>query len=244
MISHRSLNNISSALQSYDWGAEYIQEKTMKNIIVTILGRSGAGKSSSIRNLDPATTAIISTDAKPLPFKGSGKFENIVEVNGENPELMFAILDKLANNTTIKTVVIDAFTQWGEAMSFFFNKKFRGFDRQNAYNDAVFTFWDMLPKLKGKIVYVFAHPVIGETYDGEDTIVAKVDNKQRKGIIEERSTVVLMARSIKDGEEMKYIFETKSNGKTPTKAPPGMFEGKEIENDLEFVNKRIEEYYE
>ena len=35
-----------------------------------IYGESGTGKSTSLRNMDPKTTFIISTTGKPLPFRG------------------------------------------------------------------------------------------------------------------------------------------------------------------------------
>ena len=47
---------------------------------VLIMGESGTGKSTSMRNCDPATTAVVNPVGKPLPFKGSGKFAML---NGE-----------------------------------------------------------------------------------------------------------------------------------------------------------------
>jgi ABC-type phosphate/phosphonate transport system ATPase subunit len=35
-----------------------------------ILGESGQGKSTSLRNLNPKETFIISTTSKPLPWRG------------------------------------------------------------------------------------------------------------------------------------------------------------------------------
>lgn len=40
---------------------------------ILILGESGSGKSSSLRNLNPEETFIISTTAKPLPWRGYKK---------------------------------------------------------------------------------------------------------------------------------------------------------------------------
>ena len=37
---------------------------------ILILGESGVGKSTSLRNLNPEETFIICTTSKPLPWKG------------------------------------------------------------------------------------------------------------------------------------------------------------------------------
>lgn len=37
---------------------------------ILVLGESGCGKSTSLRNLDPKETFIISTTSKPLPWRG------------------------------------------------------------------------------------------------------------------------------------------------------------------------------
>lgn len=36
---------------------------------ILIMGESGTGKSTSMRNCDPATTAVVNPVGKPLPFK-------------------------------------------------------------------------------------------------------------------------------------------------------------------------------
>ena len=42
------------------------------SIAALILGTSGSGKSTSLRNLDPAHTLLIQCIAKPLPFRSAG----------------------------------------------------------------------------------------------------------------------------------------------------------------------------
>ena len=39
------------------------------SIVTMILGQSGTGKSTSLRNLDPAKTLLIKVVDKPLPFR-------------------------------------------------------------------------------------------------------------------------------------------------------------------------------
>lgn len=38
--------------------------------MLALVGQSGSGKSTSLRNLDPTKTFIINVASKPLPFKG------------------------------------------------------------------------------------------------------------------------------------------------------------------------------
>ena len=51
--------------------------------LIAVVGASGSGKSTSLRNLDPETTFIINVAGKPLPFKGFRKnYKQLVQ----NPE--------------------------------------------------------------------------------------------------------------------------------------------------------------
>ena len=47
----------------------------MANAVI-ILGKSGTGKSSSIKGLDPKETVILNVLGKKLPFKGSSSLYN------------------------------------------------------------------------------------------------------------------------------------------------------------------------
>lgn len=38
--------------------------------LIGIVGQSGSGKSTAVKNLDPKSTVIINITGKPLPFKG------------------------------------------------------------------------------------------------------------------------------------------------------------------------------
>ena len=44
---------------------------------VIVVGKSGSGKSTSLRNLNPEKTAVLNTERKQLPFKGANKFKNV-----------------------------------------------------------------------------------------------------------------------------------------------------------------------
>jgi hypothetical protein len=226
-----------------------MQKQKRPATITTILGRSGTGKSTSIRNLDPETTAIVSTDGKPLPFKGSGKFY-VEYVDSGDPSVMWEALGNIKKKENIKTIVIDAWTQWHEAVSYHFTKKAESMVKPpfmyvaNQYNNAIFTLWTGLAKMKDVNIFVFAHPSLGLSYDGTEIVVAKVDNQQRKGIVEERSTITLLTSVEEVDGKLEYHFVVRNTGgNSPVKAPDGMFEGATMPNDLTLVNKAIEDYY-
>ena len=55
---------------------------------VLILGESGSGKSCSLRNLDPNTTAIFNVAGKPLPFRA--KFPYVLQ-NATYPKIISSL---------------------------------------------------------------------------------------------------------------------------------------------------------
>lgn len=83
-----------------------------------VLGESGHGKSSSLRNLNPDETFIIATVPKPLPFKGWKKKYTPVKITKEgitgnyyvssNWEQILKILQIINNRMPhIKNVICD-----------------------------------------------------------------------------------------------------------------------------------------
>lgn len=82
----------------------------MANICM-VLGKTGTGKSTSIRNLDPASTVIINPLGKKLPFKGGSKSYNTESKNLFHVESHSDIIALLNNINTsaphVKTVIID-----------------------------------------------------------------------------------------------------------------------------------------
>ena len=83
--------------------------------IVMVLGKSGSGKSTSVKTLDPKTTIIINVLNKRLPFKGSTGIyneENHNLLQLSNWEEVDAFLNAVSTNENfsyVKNVVIDDF---------------------------------------------------------------------------------------------------------------------------------------
>ena len=67
-------------------------------IPVMILGASGSGKSSSLRNFKPDEVGIFNVASKPLPFRG-----NLNKVDKAN----YALITKVLQSNKLRCYVID-----------------------------------------------------------------------------------------------------------------------------------------
>jgi len=198
-----------------------------------ILGESGAGKSSSLRTLDPAKTAIIQTIPKPLPFRNP-ELKAKTRLSDRVDEIV-TLMGRAVNGGNDVVVIDDA--QYMMANEFFRRAKERGFDKFAEMGaDAVKLLQASMALPEHVRVYLLWHV---ETQDGRvkaKTIGRMLDEKYT---VEGVFSIVLRAMAI-DG---RYLFATKTNGADTTKSPYGMFEGDFIGNDLAEVDKAICSYY-
>ena len=221
---------------------------------VLVISESGAGKSTSIKNLKPEETFIINVANKPLPFKGWKKLypiwsrENqegrMYTKSGAN-EIMACLKYINEKRPEIKNIVIDDL-QYMSAFEYFEKVDQKGFEKFNKIAKDLATVArypkDMREDL---IVYMLTHAE--ETMDayGEKRIKAKTLGKMIDNslTLEGLFSVVLFAKVKKNKEGgMNYIFETKNDGTNTCKAPFEMFETSEIENDLDLVRQAIIKY--
>lgn len=223
---------------------------------VLIVGESGSGKSTGIRNLDPAETVIFNVANKPLPFKGwkskySTENKNILGLNdvvSEDGRVNFPkvlkIFQKVNERTEIKNFIIDDF-QYLFGFEYFARANEKGYEKftqlAKAMSDvatAPITLRDDL------IVYFLTHAEDAYDTDGNRKVKAKTIGKMIDNVLtlEGLFSIVLFAKAKKTKEGIEYLFETQTNGENTCKSPMGMFESKEIQNDLEFVRQSIINY--
>jgi RNase adaptor protein for sRNA GlmZ degradation len=226
--------------------------------IVLILGESGAGKSASIRNLNPKETFVINSLGKDLPFKGSAKSYtyyhketnpagNMVRTTSTQAIIQWLkfISEKLPD---IKTIVIDDNTHQS-SLEFLKRINEHTWDKWNDIASNMVNIVEFAKSLRDDLVIFILHHVITEG-DGilEDkkikamTLGKLVD--QKLSSYESFFTVVLLAKKFKtkDGK-LEYYFLTQDSDST-TKSPMGMFEEEKVSNDLAIVRERLISYYE
>lgn len=205
---------------------------------VLILGSSGSGKSTSLRNLNPKETFVIKCVEKPLPFKGSEKNYNVQAKNvftASNLLKIMGALDKINSNKEIKTLVIDDFN-YMLTFGYKDSAKEVGFSK---FERLAFNTIDVLQKIDGLrkdlTVYIMAHT----QKDSDGKISMKTIGRflDEKVVIEGLFSIVILAL----GSENDYKFTV--NGTDPAKSPMGMFAENDIDNDLTLINKAIDEYF-
>ena len=196
---------------------------------VLIIGKSGSGKSASLRNFTQDEVGIVNVLGKPLPFKNS-----IKKIKTDNYNSVKSALKKAKLNT----LVID---DGGYLITNEFMRRSneKGYQK---FTDLGNNFFQLIRFIENevsedKIVYLIMHEVANDLEIKPKTIGKLLDEKV---CIEGMFTIVLRTM-LKDGD---YIFRTQSNGYDVAKSPMGMFNGEEIENDLKLVTKTIREYYE
>ena len=200
---------------------------------VLIMGESGTGKSTSMRNCDPAITAVVNPVGKPLPFKNH--FETLDNVTDAR-EIIKYIKEQVKAGK--KLIVVDDF-QYILAIPYMNRIKETGWDKYNDFGANYFEIIDVCKDLPDDVVVAYMTHL--ETLDNGLTTVKLIGKLLREKItIEGLFTIVLRTGVY----EAKYYFYTQNSGKDTVKSPLGMFQNYAIDNDLNYVYDKIKNYYE
>lgn len=212
--------------------------------VIGIMGESGSGKTTSMRNLDPKTTFYIDCDKKGLSWKGWKKQYNTDNKNYWSTDLeqtVYNLLDKIDKQEDfkhIKTVVIDTLNgiMVGDEVR---RMKEKNYDKWVDLAQCVWQLLDHLYELRDDLtVIIVCHSQTQKEDDGYTFTRIKTSGKKLDKLnVESKLTTVLYAVA-KDG---KYVFQTHANNST-CKTPMGAFEEDEIENDIVKVLEALKDY--
>ena len=207
------------------------RKKNMNSIPILIMGNSGTGKSSSLRNLPADETAIINVTSKPMPFKNKN---GIKIVNCNNYEQMISAIIK----TNKRIIVIDD-SSYMMTFENFDKATNKGYDK---FTTMAVNYYNLITtplKCDGeKIIYFITHEEIDENGVSHPKTIGKMLSQQL--VIEGLFSIVLRSLN-KNGE---YVFQTHNDGTSVCKSPIDMFEEDFMPNDLAEIDKIIREYYE
>jgi hypothetical protein len=221
---------------------------------VLIIADSGAGKSTSIENLDPKATFIVNVANKPLPFKGwrkmytawSKETPNGNMYHSSNYSQIEACLQYVnTKRTEIKTIVLDDL-QYMSAFEYFDRADEKGYEKFTQMASHLARIVRLPKDLRDDLTVIFMmHAEDSVDLDGKRKIKAKTIGKMIDNslTLEGLFAIVLFGKVKKDKDgNIRYVFETVNNGENTCKSPKGMFPTPEIPNDLALVKKAIYEY--
>lgn len=206
---------------------------------VLIIGRSGSGKTYSLKNFKPEQVGIISIEKGRLPFRSDLKVIKAKSFNdNEHSPAQASIakyewIEKSIATARMKSVVIDD-SQYLLAGEFFDRAMEKGYDKYTAMGA---NFRNLIHHINempqdDKIVYFLHHSELGE--DGREKVKTIGKMLDEKLCVEGCFDVVIYCQDQK--------FFTQSNGMSVAKTPEGMFDA-EIPNDLAAVDAAIRKYY-
>ena len=210
-------------------------------IPVLVMGRSGSGKTYSLKNFKPDEVGIVSVEKGRLPFRSQlkvvripayEKSENVTSMAQANTA-KYAWLMGVIQKSKTKAIVIDD-SQYLMANELFDRANEKGYDKftnMAANFRNLIHFINELPE-DDKIVYFLHHTE--PDADGREKVKTIGKMLDEKLTVEGCFDIVLYCQDHK--------FFTQANGMSTAKSPEGMFE-LEIPNDLKAVDTAIREYY-
>jgi hypothetical protein len=191
-----------------------------------IMGESGTGKSTSLRNLQRA--GIINVYGKPLPFKS-----NLKTVQLDNCDQIIAKLKGAESDI----LVIDDF-QGLLVTQFMGRAKENGYQK---YVDMALGYYNVIKSVQSlppeKRVYFLSH--IERDQNGNEKVKTIGKMLDEKITVEGLFSIVLKTVVMNN----QYYFSTHNSGSDTVKTPLDMFKDNLIPNDLAVVDKVICDYY-
>lgn len=201
-------------------------------VAVIIAGKSGTGKSTSMRTFPEGELGLVNVIGKPLPFRG-----RINSCATTDYDLIKTILKGSKTNA----VVID---DAGYLITDMFMTRHADAGKGNGvfalYNDIGDSFYGLLRYISqecrpDEVVYVIMHEDVDDYGQPKIKTIGKLLDEK---VTLEGMVSIVLESTVQDGE---YLFRT--NGQGICKSPDGMFKNQLIPNDLKAVDDAIRDYW-
>ncbi len=209
---------------------------------ILILAKSGSGKTTSLRNLNPDEVMVIQPRQKRLPFphKGWKKWDKPTSKGSIFATNTFsgvtAVLDRM-EKAGKKVIIIDDFV-YIMAQRVMDTIDEKGYDKWTQlaadFNDLTNHIENMDPDMR---IYIMTHV---DTNDiGE--VKMKTAGKLIDNLLTPEGMFTIVFGMAKTDSEAYFL----TNGSTldPYKSPMGMFKDRQVPNDLKMVDDRICDFW-
>lgn len=194
-----------------------------------ILGKSGTGKTASLRNFAPDDVALIQVVKKPLPFRAVGW----TPYQTDRWDSIIAAMRK----TQRKVIVIDDY-QYLLANEFMRRTDEMGFTKFTEIGRHAWEVLTAAAALPNDVrVYILSHT---EEVDGGHIKMKTIGRMLDEKITLEGLVTIVLRTQVQDGQ---YHFSTQNSGNDTVKSPMSMFDSNYIANDLAEIDITICKYY-
>jgi hypothetical protein len=209
------------------------------SVACMVLGQSGTGKTTSLRNLNPAKTLLIQCIKKPLPFKSAG-WKKRVSMKDDGNVIQTSdpvLIEKIMRQSPHEIVVIDDY-QAVMVNSLMNRSSEKSFDK---FTDIAKSAWNIF-NAAGDLadhrrVYIMAHT---QTDDFGQTRMKTVGKMVDQTLVPEGYFTIVLRTEVVNNN---YKFVTQTNGQDCCKSPVALFKDLHIDNDLAQVDKDIQDFY-
>lgn len=212
---------------------------------ILVVGASGSGKSTSLRNLNPETTAILNYEQKAFPFKGGGKFKYNTHISTKQQGDQ--VYGEFNSNPEVEVIVKESFTSFSEQTLQMCRSMFKGFDIYERYSQFIFSNLITHKQSQKQVIYFALDEILSIEQATGTSVSARrcaTEGKKLNGRIEKEFVIVLFTEVVKQADgKFDYFFVTQSDGITSAKSPMEMFGALKIDNDLAKVLEVCNEYY-
>lgn len=219
---------------------------------ILICGKTGTGKTSAIRTLNPAETLILRVINRTLPFKYAGIYGKEQKNMFLTPtyDAVLKVLEWANGQQHIKNIVITDGT-YIIRQEYFKKANQTGYAKYTEFAMHMQQILKAIQDLRDDIKVFLEYHVEGVTTDSgtveykPSTVGKLLDNQYN---ILENVDIVLFTNPQYEDKKLTYGFVTnrtldRTGAEIPAKSPLGMFEEEFIPNDLALVAKKIDEYY-
>lgn len=197
-------------------------------VLVMVLGKSGAGKSSSLRNFEAGEIGVFNVAGKPLPFRkrlpkaDRCGYRDIAATLAKNDFRAYAVDD------STYLMQFDNFSRANDS----------GYQK---FTDIAVSFERLLEAAmatdENTVVYFLHHPDEDERGNVRPKSVGKMLNEK---LCIEGLFPIVIGCEVRDG---RHVFSVEPDERGIAKAPMGMFDAGVFENDLKAVDTAIREYW-
>lgn len=198
--------------------------------MVLVLGETGTGKTSSLRNFKHGEVQVIACSRKEMPFK--------TDISVMNPKSYLDVYSAIEKSTAPAVVIDD--TNFLMVADEFARAKEIGYGKFTDFALSLNLIFSMINRKESdQTFYIFAHPEERGVDNTKLEFKISAGKMSKKFPIGGLTNVVLETIIDDDG---KFVFKTATDG-SGVKTPVGMFQADTVPNDLKEVDRQIREFY-